>query len=77
MDITCLPDVLSRPNVPFGTGRLAGEVWFGLGGINSNFKGGTNNGGGSFIKLPFFTFSLDLNNYARYVSSFAIHVLIH
>ncbi|MHC4270238.1 MAG: hypothetical protein ACYSTS_17500 [Planctomycetota bacterium] len=27
-DITCLPYVFSRPNVPFGTGRLAGEMWF-------------------------------------------------
>ncbi len=25
-----LPDVLSRPNVPFGTGRLADEMWFGV-----------------------------------------------
>jgi hypothetical protein len=38
-------DVFSRPNVPFVTGRLAGEVWFRK--VNSNFKGGAKNGGRS------------------------------
>ena len=43
-----MPDVLYRPNVPFGTGRLAGVMWFGVEkNLNSSFKGGTNNWGRS------------------------------